>query len=210
MDETAIQRDDNTLGGEELTPKETFTRDDVLKIRNDAAAEIGRATKAAQESARIAEKAQERTTKFIKEARNAELEANSEEPDALARIRAMHEAEELRDELATANTKLSEIEGRDQQYTKENNAREIATQLNVDAKDLVELTDGSKEAMEKLAKKLPKLGEPRQQILSESGRTYGAGRRTFTRAGIAAMDEKEYAENKDAINQASREGLIRK
>ncbi len=174
--------EDSTPEVEQETPK--FTQKDIEKIKVDARtaaeAEVGRATKAAQTAAQQAERAQERLSKFIKQAREAELQLNQEQPDALSVIRARHAKEELEDELADKNTELEEaretilkIETSSRQSMKEQDAHEIATRFQVEESDLTEFTDGSKEAMGKLAQRLTK-GDTQSLRLDPGGGVGGS------------------------------------
>ncbi len=156
------------------TPKETYTEEEVKKLKVDfrtaAEAEVGRATEAALKSAKQAEtsaKQAERAlaglTKFKEQARAAELEINKDQPNTLDVIRARHAKEELEDELAAKNAELEitkqtmeTIRTQTEEATRAKDAQEIATRFQVDVNDLL-LTDGSKEAMEKLAQKLTKV-----------------------------------------------------
>ena len=164
MDEPEKVQDDKTSEQTKETPVEkVYTKADIDKIRSDAAAEVGRATKAAETAAEQARKASERTNKYIEQSRVAELENKKDEPSALDIIRARHAKEELEDELAAKNAELDTtkqametIRTQTEEATRAKDAQEIATRFQVDVNDLL-LTDGSKEAMEKLAQKLTKV-----------------------------------------------------
>ncbi|KKL62353.1 hypothetical protein LCGC14_2186060 [marine sediment metagenome] len=194
LDGTEKPKDDITPKVEQETPKETFTKEEVDKLEVDfrtaAAAEVGRATQAAEKAAKQADeavkqaqKANDRTNKYIEQARTAELEINKDQPDALTLIRARHAKEELEDKLATTNTELETanqtivtMKTQSAVSTKEQNAREIAGRFQVDVEDLL-LTDGSKEAMEKLAQKLTKV-EPKEALKIDPGGG-GGGDKSF-------------------------------
>ncbi|KKM27627.1 hypothetical protein LCGC14_1572830 [marine sediment metagenome] len=190
---------------QETPTEKTYSQTDIEKIRSDAAAEVGRATKAAETAAAQAKKASERTNKYIEQSRVAELEAKRDEPDALSVIRTRHAREELEDELATKNTELETVnqtmetmKAETQQNTKELYAREIATRLQVDVEDLL-LTDGSKEAMEKLALKLTKTEEAKLVLRVDQGGGVGsASGRKPTVEELKASDPLETQKKVDA------------
>ena len=165
------------------TEPKTFTEEQVTasnqKAVSDALSAAGRTAKAleAQQQSITADK--ERIAQNLKNSDEAELEANRDDPEKLSAVRE-------RQSRRTAETKLAEkeLELKNEQaknteaqeagavHTKEQNAREVATRLNVDAETLMKYTDGSKEAMEDLAKSLPKKVETKT-VTTDSGETIG-------------------------------------
>lgn len=193
MDETKGTKQDNPLAETPAEEKGTTPEkepetlaEQVAHIKEAAFAEVGRyrvateaATRAAGSAQRQANAAEERLNKFIKKTEEAELEANRDNPDVLSRIRARQgereqetELAKLKQELEEEKAKTVEAQEAEAKSTQERNAREIATRLNVDAKTLIKFTDGSTEAMEELAKSLPKKGET-TTLTPDSGTTIG-------------------------------------
>ncbi len=167
VDELEKKQDKSSAESKETSKEKTFTQTDIDKIRSDAAAEVGRAAKAAEDASKSAQRANERTNKYIEQSRIAELEAKRDEPDALSVIRARHAKEELEDKLAakdaeleSVNKTVEDLKVKTQQSAKSVDAQEIASRLQVDVSDLLNFTDGSKEAMEGLAQKLSKTKVP--------------------------------------------------
>ena len=168
---------------------QTFTREQVeereQKAKSDALADINRYKTEAQRHMQAAQAAEERTNRMLKEQGEAELETARDEPDKLTLIRERQARRQAESELATAKQELdgekaktAEAQEAEAKSTKERNAREIATRLVVDAKTLREFTDGSTEAMEKLAKVLPKKDETKEPLKPDSGKTSGGGEKT--------------------------------
>ncbi len=192
---------------EQETPK-TFTQVDIDKIRNDASAEVGRATKAAKDAANMAQKANDRTNKYIEQSRVAELELHKDEPSTLSVIRATHAKEELEDKLAAKEAELSAVnqtmetlKAETAQSTKERNAREISDRYQVDVEDLL-LTE-NKEAMEKLAHKLTKV-EPKEVLRVDPGGGTGGNKslETLLKVNVNKMSYQEVLEHQEALKSA--------
>ncbi len=210
MDGTEKPKDEvKTPEVKQETPK-VYAQKDIDKIRSDAAAEVGRATKAAETAAEQARKANERTNRYIEQSRVAELEAKRDEPDALSILRARHAKEEVDDklankesELSTANQTIADMKTQEQQYTKEQNAREIAGRFQVDVNDLL-LTNGSKEAMEKLAQKLTKT-EPQEELRVDQGGGVGGNKSLETLLKVRLPNDathQEILEHQKALKDA--------
>ena len=100
--------------------------------------------------------------------------------------------------------------------TKERNAREIASRLSVNANLLAKLaksTDGSTEAIEEIAKELPKKGEDKT-LKADSGKTIGGSGGIPTnmeafKKWIADMSQEEYEKRKPEIDEARSSGKIK-
>jgi len=171
-------------GTSEKTP-ETFTREQVdtvsQKAVSDALSKAGR-TATAFEKREVAVKATEdRIAQERKDKDQAELDAVKDDHEARSAIEERHKHRDTKSQLAKVTQELEDEKERGKQRdedtvksTKERNAREIATRLEVDASQLLKFTDGSSEAMEELAKVLPKLGTI-PPIKLDSGKTTGGG-----------------------------------
>lgn len=162
------------------------------KVRSDSLAELGRVRKAADEAIK---KATSEATKvyqeLIKQREVEDLEAVKDEPDKVATIRERQarrqketELVEVQTKLNEANTRLQELATREAETTKEKSTREIAERLKVNPTRLAELvkfTDGSIEAIEEIAKEMPKLNPiPSRSIRPDSSETAGGTAKTKT------------------------------
>ncbi len=202
MDGTEERKDSSPSGDSPSEPKgtsetpQTYTEDTQKKAIEDALSAAGREAKTIAdmkvEAKGILETAQSVRVK-VKEERDlwqehrdeAERVAVHDDADALKsvneRIRQRTEKANLakeRTELSERETKVTASEKKESDSTKERNAREIATRLGVDPKllaKLAKLTDGSNEAIEAEAKGLPKVGDPKPSLKTDSGVTVGAG-----------------------------------
>lgn len=170
---------DVTLNPEQKgTPNvETVTLEQANKMVRDAQsavlADVGRAKKAAEDA--IA-----RLNKLEQERLDAELEAAKDDPPALAHIQEKQAHQQTKAELEKERLTRTELEEKLKQWNeeqaataKERKAREIAARLNVDASKLVNLarfTDGTPEAIEAVAKELPKAG---RKLKPDSGSMVG-------------------------------------
>lgn len=143
--------------------------------------EAGRAMKAAQA-------AQKRIEEIQKQELERELEAAKDEPERTARIgerqrriEVESELAQTREELETANATLTEVNTREAEATKTRIAQEVAERLGVNAVTLAKLakaTDGTVEAIEDMAKELPKVEEKPGGRRFDSNRSSG-GNITF-------------------------------
>ena len=217
---------DNTSVGEQETSEttQTFTKEQVeereRKAKSDALADIGRYKKSADNAIKAAQAAEERINRMLKQQEEDELAAHSDEPDRLAVIRERQTRRTAESELAKTKQELEEEKAKTQEAqqaeaksTQERNAREIATRLGVDAKTLMKFTDGSTEAMEELAKVLPKKGEART-LTPDSGKTTGGGK-TFKESEIltsldpSKMTPAQIHEKVMEFEKAKNEGKIK-
>ena len=178
---------------------ETFTREQVeesaRKAKSDALSEIGRYKKSADSAIKATQAVEERINRMLKEQEDAELEAARDEPDALRSIRAKQTARAKEADLTKRERELGDNKAEHEEalkamveFKKEQNALEIAIKHDVPFEKLLKFTDGSKEAMEDLAKDLPKKGETKT-LIPDSGKTIGGGR-SFKQL------EQSYAEGK--------------
>ena len=208
------ERKDNpakeTLGELKVTSEkepETFTLEQVQErernARSDALAEAGRLRVANEAVIKVAQKAQERIGRMIRDQDDAELEAHKDEPERISAIRERQQRRivesklaDTESELEVERTKTKEAQEVGVKHTKEQNAREVASRLNVNVQTLLKFTDGSKGAMEDLAKSLPKVGE-KTPLIPDSGKTTGAG--TLTVEHVKQMSPKEQFERASEI-----------
>jgi hypothetical protein len=175
VDEKAIVNQDvTTSDAEPKTSQETqaYSKEQVdklmEKVRSDSLAELGRVRKAAEDAIKKStDAATARYQELIKQRELEELENAKDEPDKLAvikerQLRRQKEAElaKAQEELNEKNARLQELSTKDAETSRGNVSREIAERLKVDPAKLAKLakfTDGSAEAIEDIAKDLPKL-----------------------------------------------------
>ena len=166
---------------------ETFTMEQAeereRKATSDVSAEMGRVKKLNADLIKSSQAIQDRLEKREREEDERERARYRDEPDKLDAVDERIKRRTLESELAKKEQELEEERGKTKEVeeaevksTKERNAREIATRLEVDAKTLIKFTDGSTEAMEELAKSLPKVVATIASKL-DSSRTIGGGDR---------------------------------
>lgn len=195
--------------GEQRTSKETqtFSPEQVAgiakKATEDALSAAGRTAKdfEQREGAIKAERdrmAQEQTAKD-----EAELEAARDDLDKLSVIKTRQKTRDTAAELAKTKSELEaekaktkEVQEAGVVHTKEQNAREVASRLEVDAETLIKFTDGSVKAMEELAKSLPKKVETKPLVV-DSGKGSAVG--TLTVEHVKQMSPKEEMERAEEI-----------
>lgn len=183
-DGTTTQPDATLTTEKAGTPQ--FTQEQLDKAVRDARtavlADAGRMRTEAEKALKAAQGAQERLTKLEKERIDMELERAKDQPAEIRRIRAEQKAKELESKLEQAETELTEHKSKLTEYTqkeaeskKQTVAQEVAARLNVDSATLGRLarfTDGSAEAIEDIAKTLPKkTNTPEMKV--DSGKTSG-------------------------------------
>jgi len=175
------QKQDVTTSGT-ATGTSMFTSEQVAeqvrKAKSDALADVGRLRTSADNAVKAAQAAEGRITQMLKEQEERELEAVKDNPDGISAIRERQKRRQLESELTTARTELNDkseklkgYEASESKSTQERKAREIASRLGVDAERLlgiVKFTDGSAEAIEEIAKELPKIGV-KPPLKSDSG-----------------------------------------
>ena len=180
-----VNTSENTTGTSGTEP-ETFTKEDMeetrRKAKSDALAEVGRLQKTAQNAIKATEAANERITQMVKDQEDDELRAaagDDEKTSALKerqlRRRAESELTQVKQERDEKEDELKSANAEKAENTKERNAREIASRLSVNASLLAKLaksTDGSIEAIEDIAKELPKKGESKT-LQVDSSKTSG-------------------------------------
>jgi len=227
MDETketqGVATSEDTKGTSEKEP-ETFTKEQVVererKAKSDVSAELGRVRKLNEDLIKSSQAIQERLEARDREEVERELETHRDEPAEIRRIRAEQETRRVKSELTkkeqeldVEKAKTAEAQEAEVKSTKERNAREVATRLGVDAKTLTKFTDGSVEAMEELAKSLPKKGEAKT-LTPDSGKTSGGGK-TYKSEEIlktldpSTMTPQQISEKVKELAEAEREGRIK-
>ena len=164
-----VKTSEDTKETSEKKP-ETFTTEQMesakTKAVSDALAAAGRTVKSFEKREEAATKAEERIAREKQEKYEADKEAAKGDQDLLSAIEKNRKASERKAELDDRERKLNEmkeeVDGKLDKATKaeiKERAEEVAVKHNVDAKSLVEFTDGSTDKMEELAKMLPKKGE---------------------------------------------------
>ena len=165
---------------------ETLTKEQAEKLKNDALAAAGRTDKLLAEKQVQIDKVLEElrqqqkdmaeaNEKARRESFEREKEANRDNPEMLKAIEARQKLTEAEAKLAKAEQKLADKDAETKpqleklaRHTKEQNAREVATKHGVSSEALEKFTDGSLEAMEDLAKQLPKVSTEEQVVKPDS------------------------------------------
>lgn len=219
MDGTETQTDVILEAEEKETPKEepqysqsqldAHGKEKEQQARNAALADIGRLTKESERSLKAATAAGERTKKLLREMEDMETEAaqgnsgqRSEQEVKQMQLRRQVQTEltDVQLELDGKNERLAQLEADKVESTKGQTARDIAARLGIDVDRLVRLskfTDGSTEAIEELAKELPKK-EVRPPIITDSNQGGGGG-------GDDATFLKDYGEGNLPYNKENKE-----
>lgn len=164
---------------------ETFTSEQVevakTKAASDALATAGRTAKSFEKREEAIKVAEERMATELKEKHQAEIEAARDDPEALTTIQKRHKEADRKAELDKRERELaSKEEGVDEKLDKvtkseiKERAETVALKHSVDANTLLKHTDGSLEAMEDLAKSLPKK-EEKPDLKPDSSKTTGGG-----------------------------------
>ena len=191
-----------------ITEEESKQRE--TKVRSDALADINRYKAEAEKAIKAANAASERVDRMLREQEEAALEAKKDDPEAIKRIRAEQKMRQLESELESERQGKAELEERQKQTDAEKaeasrirQATEIATRLNVDSGKLIKLakfTDGTAEAIEDIAKDLPKLTPAKPGMKPDSNLSGGgqmsweAVRDAFSKNPYDPMSRKRYYE----------------
>ena len=230
MDDPKKTQDDktseDTKGTSEKEP-ETFTKEqrdeDVRKAKSDALAEVGRLKKSADDAIKAVKATEARIEKMLKDQEDGELEDARDNAEKLTAIRERQGKRRAEAELAKVQQELDEnkeriklLDEKEVESTKERNAREVASRLEVDAKRLVKLakfTDGSPEAIEEIAKELP-TKEEKTPLKVDSGKTTGGSAGIPTnlerfKKWIEELPQERYEELAPEINKMMKEGKIK-
>ena len=150
-----------------------------LKGKSDALADVNRTLAESSKSRKAAEAAEQRVTQMLKDYE----ETIRDDPDKLnewrgkqAKTKADADLARMQQELDEAKQRLSQVDNEKTETIKQQKAREIAGRLNVDAGNLIKLakfTDGTPEAIEDIAKSLPKI-VPENPLSPDSNRGSGS------------------------------------
>ncbi|KKN71491.1 hypothetical protein LCGC14_0420700 [marine sediment metagenome] len=181
QDTSARNSSEGTKGTSEQP--ETFTKEEVAeaakKAAEDALSAAGRTAKNFEQREGAIKAEREKMAQEQKAKDEAELEDAREDDDKLSRIKARQKARDTATELAKTTSELEVEKAKTKEaqevgatHTKEQNAREVASRLGVNADTLIKFTDGSVKAMEELAKSLSKKTETKT-LLSDSSKTAG-------------------------------------
>jgi len=202
-DGTATQTDAALGSGEKGTP--TFTQEQVDKIVREretaVMADVGRLKAEADKALNAAKGAAERLRHMEQEREQAELESAKDNPDKLSLIRTRQQVRQretelalARDELNATKAALTEIQTRQTEDSREKHVETIAVRLQVDPSRLAKLakfTDGTAEAIEAIAKELPKK-TPVGPAKPDSNVTTGGGTRIPTLEEVKSVSPEEF------------------
>lgn len=173
--EENVAQDDLNLAPENTDTPISYTPEQLQKAiekatrdaRTAVMAEAGRVRSEGEKSLQKAQEALVRMEKIQQEQEEAELREAQDEPDALASIRVRHEARKLKADLESKSTELEmarnqlrELTDKEKEATKSSIAQKIAQSQSVNPTTLERLarfTDGSEEAIEAIARDLPKI-----------------------------------------------------
>ncbi len=230
MDDPKKTQDVGTSKDTKETSKqdpESFTKEqrdeDVRKAKSDALAEVGRHKKAAEDAIKALKATNTRIDQMLKDQEDAELEDAKGDTEKLSAVkerqgrrRAEAELAKVTQERDEKDEKIKQQDEKEAESTKERNAREIASRLDVDANRLAKLakfTDGSTEAIEEIANDLPKKGEAKT-LKVDSGKTTGGSGGIPTnmerfRKWIDGLSQEKYEELAPEINKMMKEGKIK-
>ena len=229
LDETKETQDESSESTETTSGEneETFTKGQLeeagRKGKSDALAEVGRLKKATENAIKAAQAAETRVDQMIKDQEDAELKSAAGDEERMSAIKerslrrkAESDLTQLKSELDTKNEELDTANAEKAENTKERNARDAASRLGVDSKMLVKLakfTDGSTEAIEDVAKELPKK-DGGKSLKVDSGKTTGGGGgiptdATKFRTWVGNLSQKEYEQLRPEIEKMREEGKIK-
>jgi len=182
----AMGGDSKDIGQQDSKPQKVYTEDEVeAKFSQQRSVLDQKVSKLEKELANFSDRAKDaesQLSQWRKDRDEAELEAARDEPDKLTLIQ---QRQKVRDklvevarresELNTREEKVKEANAQAEEFRRTQQAAEISVKHGVDFDSLIKFTDGSPEAMEELAKKLPKTGEHviRSPLHPDSGRTIG-------------------------------------
>jgi len=192
--DTSLKEDSSTKVSGQTSEQttEAFTREqhetEKQKAVSDALSAAGRTAKALETREAAVRVTEEKATQAQKAKDDAELEAARGDSDEMSRIQTRQQLREAKAKLAKAEQELSEEREKGKQRdaeaaqtTLEVNAWKAAKRLDVDAETLLKLvkfTDGSKEAIEAIGQTLPKKGEAKPPLKTDSGKTIGGGEKS--------------------------------
>ena len=174
-----LEADVITSSQDKGTSLEQQVRAAELKGKSDALADVNRTLAESTKARKAAEAAEQRVTQMLKDYE----ETIKDDPDKLnelrgrqAKTKADAELTRVAQELDEAKLRLSQVDNEKAETLKKQKAREIAGRLDVDADRLIKLamfTDGTPEAIEDIAKDLPK-NVPENPLTPDSNRGSGS------------------------------------
>ena len=174
-----LEADVITSSQDKETSLEQQFRAAELKGKSDALADVNRTLAESTKARKAAEAAEQRVTQMLKDYE----ETIKDDPDKLnelrgrqAKTKADAELTRVAQELDEAKLRLSQVDNEKAETLKKQKAREIAGRLDVDADRLIKLamfTDGTPEAIEDIAKDLPK-NVPENPLTPDSNRGSGS------------------------------------
>ena len=174
-----LEADAITSSQDKETSLEQQFRAAELKGKSDALADVNRTLAESTKARKAAEAAEQRVTQMLKDYE----ETIKDDPDKLnelrgrqAKTKADAELTRVAQELDEAKLRLSQVDNEKAETLKKQKAREIAGRLDVDADRLIKLamfTDGTPEAIEDIAKDLPK-NVPENPLTPDSNRGSGS------------------------------------
>ena len=177
-DETPKKVDGTTSSSEAGTSVEAQVKAATLKGKSDALADVNRIMAEATKARKAAEAAEQRVNQMLKDYE----EEIRDEPDKLnayrekqAKSKSDTELVKVTQELDEAKEQLKQTETERTAGIREQQSRDVATRLNVDVSRLLKMakfTDGTLEAIEEIAKDLPKLN-PEAPLRPDSNRGRG-------------------------------------
>jgi len=174
-----LEADVITSSQDKGTSLEQQVRAAELKGKSDALADVNRTLAESTKARKAAEAAEQRVTQMLKDYE----ETIKDDPDKLnelrgrqAKTKADAELTRVAQELDEAKLRLSQVDNEKAETLKKQKAREIASRLNVSSDRLIKLakfTDGTPEAIEDIAKDLPK-NVPENPLTPDSNRGSGS------------------------------------
>ena len=206
---SAGKQETSTEKSPTFTPEQQKVIDGLMeKAKSDALSTAGRTDKDLGEREK-AVKAREGVARQAEtDARDRRFreqrDAVKDDPAALQKLTTAHDAEVAIEETRVEKGQAAEATKTANEAIVKANAARIAAENGVSAKDLLEMTNGSEETMERLAKVLPKMGqesadttpEAKRQAVPDSGVTTGSGTGKVTRGEAATFttEGKTFAE----------------
>ncbi len=185
----------------------TFTKESQDKAISDALSAAGRTATALTAREKTLTARETAAAKADREARQAQRDAAEvaakDDPVALQKLRTSHDADRAIEEANQAKTEAEEATRTAREATTNAVAARLGAEYTVDSAMLLSITDGSEEAMETLAKVLPKKGQEsadstpaaRRQGDPDSGRNSGAATKmTREEAATFTTEGKTFAE----------------
>jgi hypothetical protein len=191
-DGVANQSDATLTSGKAQTPQTISVEEHEKALRDAksaALADVGRLRAESEKAIKAATAANERLNALMKEREEAELATVRDDPEKLTAFQTRQRARQLESDLATRDTELNDLkarlavfESREAESQKLTKAQEIAGKLNVDPvrlTNLAKFTNGSPEAIEEIAKALPradgKVGGDGKSFKADSNASIGGG-----------------------------------